>query len=186
MGWWLASCWRPVHCFCHDRVQRKRLHVHIGGQRSHLGKSRCERPKFPRMRCRWPGLCVFDSWRYGLSDDECSEPGASKPPLRPRAAGSGGSDGARWLALGDQYAAAEWSANGLDGWASAAGYAAAMDAMPSGTRSAFAVGGRFVVFTVAAGAISTAGMPRMEISVSLAPPLTTTPSTSRTASPRSR
>ena len=65
-------------------------------------------------------------------------------------------NGARWLALGDQYAAAEWSANGLDGWASAAGYAAAMDAMPSGTRSAFAVGGRFVVFTVAAGAISTA------------------------------
>ena len=44
----------------------------------------------------------------------------------------------------------------MDGWASAAGYAAAMDAMPSGTRSAFTVGGRFVVFTVAAGAISTA------------------------------
>ena len=65
-------------------------------------------------------------------------------------------NGARWLALGDTYTAAEWSANGLDGWASAAGYAAAMDAMPSGTRSAFAVGGRFVVFTVAAGAISTA------------------------------
>ena len=65
-------------------------------------------------------------------------------------------NGARWLALGDTYTAAEWSANGLDGWASAAGYAAAMDAMPSGTRSAFTVGGRFVVFTVAAGAISTA------------------------------
>ena len=65
-------------------------------------------------------------------------------------------NGARWLALGDLYTAAEWSANGLDGWASAAGYAAAMDAMPSGTRSAFTVGGRFVVFTVAAGAISTA------------------------------
>ena len=65
-------------------------------------------------------------------------------------------NGARWLALGDIYTAAEWSANGLDGWASAAGYAAAMDAMPSGTRSAFTVGGRFVVFTVAAGAISTA------------------------------
>ncbi|MFI8615352.1 hypothetical protein ACIGHN_07575 [Acidovorax sp. NPDC077693] len=65
-------------------------------------------------------------------------------------------NGARWLALGDLYTAAEWSANGLDGWASAAGYAAAMDAMPSGTRSAFTVGGRFVVVSVAAGAISTA------------------------------
>ena len=65
-------------------------------------------------------------------------------------------NGARWLALGDLYTAAEWSANGLDGWASVAGYAAAMDAMPIGTRSAFAVGGRFVVFTEAGGAISTA------------------------------
>lgn len=65
-------------------------------------------------------------------------------------------NGTRWLALGDSYTAAEWSANGVDGWANVSGWAAAMDAMPSGPRSVFAVGGRFIVFTVAAGAISTA------------------------------
>lgn len=65
-------------------------------------------------------------------------------------------NGARWLALGDLYTAAEWSANGVDGWASVSGWAAAMDAMPSGPRSVFTVGGRFIVFTQAAGAISTA------------------------------
>lgn len=65
-------------------------------------------------------------------------------------------NGARWLAFGDQYMAAEWSANGVDGWANVSGWAAAMDAMPSGPRYVFTVGGRFIAFTVAAGAISTA------------------------------
>lgn len=65
-------------------------------------------------------------------------------------------NGARWLALGDQYTAAEWSANGVNGWANVSGWAGALDTMPSGPRSVFTVGGRFIVFTVAAGAISTA------------------------------
>lgn len=65
-------------------------------------------------------------------------------------------NGARWLALGDQYTAAEWSANGVDGWANVSGWAAAMDAMPNGPRSVFTVGGRLIALTVAAGAISAA------------------------------
>lgn len=65
-------------------------------------------------------------------------------------------NGARWLAIGDQFTASEWSANGVDGWANVSGLAAAMDAMPSGTRTAYTVGGRFIVFTVAGGAVSTA------------------------------
>lgn len=63
-------------------------------------------------------------------------------------------NGARWLAIGDGFSAAEWSANGLDGWANVAGFNAAVGAMPNGALSSYTLGGRFMVFSVAAGAVS--------------------------------
>ena len=63
-------------------------------------------------------------------------------------------NGARWLAIGDRFSAAEWSANGLNSWANVAGFNAAVGAMPNGALSAYTLGGRFMVFSVAAGAVS--------------------------------
>ncbi|CAN7513434.1 hypothetical protein LJR129_003581 [Acidovorax sp. LjRoot129] len=63
-------------------------------------------------------------------------------------------NGVRWLALNEAHSVGEWSANGLDGWVSSAGLAAALASMPNGTRRAYALGGRFLVVTLAEGTLS--------------------------------
>lgn len=63
-------------------------------------------------------------------------------------------NGARWLALNDTCNVGEWSANGLDGWASSAGLTAALASVPNGTRRAYSLGGRFLVVTLAEGSLS--------------------------------
>ncbi|KQO24194.1 hypothetical protein ASF11_21655 [Acidovorax sp. Leaf76] len=63
-------------------------------------------------------------------------------------------NGARWLALNDTCNVGEWSANGLDGWASSAGLAAALASTPNGTRRGYTLGGRFLVVTMAEGSLS--------------------------------
>ena len=63
-------------------------------------------------------------------------------------------NGARWLALNDVCSVGEWSANGLDGWASSAGLSTALTHMPTGARKAYALGGRFLLLTLAEGTLS--------------------------------
>lgn len=64
-------------------------------------------------------------------------------------------NGTRWLAVNSGASVAERSANGLDGWVSSAGLTAAIGALPAGARTAYTVGGRFVLLSLVEGAIST-------------------------------